>query len=104
MKIKTTNKTALQITTELAESPFGSSLPTLRVKAPREVHWRKVAASLHRFAAAVLEATPDHERWCVVVDVYGDQEGRVYLETMTGEKPEADRGMAVLGKVAKAGL
>ena len=68
------------------------------------MHWRKVAASLHRLAAAVLEATPDQEKWCVVVDFYADQEGRVYLETMTGERPEADRGMAVLDKVAKAGL
>ena len=104
MKTKTTNKTALQITASIETSPFGSALPTLRVKAPREVHWRKVAAALHRLAAAVLEATPDAERWCVTVDVYGDHEGRVYLETMTGERAEADRGLAVLNNVAKAGL
>jgi hypothetical protein len=104
MKTQKTKKDALTITIEMGASEFGSPRPTLYVRTKDDAHSRKVAASLHRLAAAVIEATPDHEQWCVVVDVYAELAGRVYLETVTGEKAEADRAMAVLNNVAKAGL
>ena len=61
-------------------------------------------ATLHRLAAAVLDATDARERWNVVVDGYGDTSGRVYLELSTGSCAETDRAMALMRSVARRGV
>ena len=106
MKIKTnkTEKQALKLKAEIVTSQYGTLMPTLTLEAPREMHWRKVSAALHRLAAAVQEATALSERWCVVVDEHSDNAGRVNLELATGDQAEADRGLAVLGQIERAGL
>ena len=101
---KTTVNPGLKLKAEIVASQYGTLMPSLTLEAPREMHWRKVAAALHRLAAAVQEATPLNERWCVVVDAHSDSAGRVNLELAKGEQAEADRGLAVLEQIARAGL
>jgi hypothetical protein len=57
------------------------------------------SAAIHKLAAEVELATPEHERWVVETETLYEGRGRVYLELADGTPAEAERGMAMLKKL-----
>jgi len=95
------NDLAALVTPSLARSRYGSPEPQIAVRMPeRNAHHRKLSAALHALAAQVELATPAGERWIVQTEMQADDHGRVYLELATDHAEEANRGLALLRKIA----
>lgn len=94
----------LTMTINLGESGFGTPIPRIEIRLPRETPWRHAKAALHQLAAAVELATPAHEQWSVQIIEGSDFRrpgGRVQLELADGSETEAARGSAVLRQVTE---
>lgn len=92
------------MTVSLGTSQYGNPKPQIEVRLPPGSSHRAVLAELHKVAAEVELATPDSETWSVHLELGWDwraANGRVYLELDRATGAEADRGLAVLRKVAQ---
>jgi hypothetical protein len=81
------------------EGEYGTPEPQLEIRFPKSAHHRQVSAAIHKLAAEVELATPEHERWIVETETLYEGRGRVYLELADGTPAEAERGMAMLKKL-----
>jgi hypothetical protein len=86
----------------LATGEYGTPTPTIRVLGERGEHPRAISAELHMLAAAAELATmktPD--TWNVELYHDHDTVGSIRLELIEGDNAEAERGMALLTRVAR---
>ena len=93
---------SMTVTARLGRDAYGIHQPELEVTLPRGTHYRRVKAALHHLAAKLELATPPAERWGVHIEVCGDVHGRIHLELGKGNKEEAERGLALLRRLADA--
>ena len=83
------------------EAQYGTPEPQIEIRFPKGAHHRQVSAAIHKLAAEVELATPEHERWVVETETLYEGRGRGYLELADGTPVEAERGMAMLKKLAE---
>ena len=95
----TSQNTQTTKTVSQGESRYGTPEPQIALRFPKGTSYRVVKAALHKLAANVELATPASERWCVNTDDFNES-GRVYLELVDATPAEAERGMALLMKLA----
>jgi hypothetical protein len=81
------------------ESRYGTPEPQIALRFPKGTNYRVLKAALHKLAADVELATPASERWCVNTEDF-NKSGRVCLELADATPAEAERGMALLTKLA----
>ena len=89
------------MTISQGEAQYGTPEPQLEIRFPKGAHHRQVGAAIHKLAAEVELATPEHERWIVETETLYEGRGRVYLELADGTPAEAERGMAMLKKLVE---
>jgi hypothetical protein len=89
------------MTIRQGEAQYGTPEPQIEIRFSRGAHHRQVSAAIHRLAAEVELATPEHERWVVETETLYEGRGRVYLELSDGTPAEAERGMAMLKKLVE---
>jgi hypothetical protein len=87
------------MTIRQGEAQYGTPEPQIEIRFPKGAHHRQVSAAIHKLAAEVELATPEHERWVVETEALYEGRGRVYLELADGTPHEAERGMAMLKKL-----
>lgn len=87
-------------TITLGTSQYGNLQPQIEVRMPKGTHYRVAKATLLKLAAEVELATPSTERWIVQLSDHAETSGWVYLELGDGSQAEAERGMALLRRVA----
>ncbi len=96
----TATTSAITKTVRLGTSRYGNPMPRIDVRAPRESHYRALAAELHELAAKAERETPANEHWCIQVERGGDDfNGWVYVELVGDTQTEADRAMELLKRV-----
>jgi len=102
MNTTTTNEmlSMAKRTITMAESGSGLAEPQIQIHLPKGSTIRQLTAALHTLAAHVELATPDGERWLVQMEAFRANIGRVFLELATTSAEEADRGLALLRRVA----
>jgi hypothetical protein len=83
------------------ENQYGTPEPQIEIRLAMGAHHRLVSATLHKLAANVEQATPVRENWIVQIERLHDGRGRVYLELADGTPTEAERGMAMLTRLAR---
>jgi hypothetical protein len=96
----TSQNTQTTKTVSQGESRYGTAEPQIEIRLPKGTNQRLVNAALHKLAADVELATPERERWIVQTESFYDARGRVYLELADATPAEAERGMAMLEKLA----
>jgi len=87
-------------TLKLERSRYGTPTATLWVAAGAGASHRLVKAALHAVAMVAEIGTRATEQWVIGVEVSGDLNGYVYVETVNGTDDEARRAMALLGVVS----
>lgn len=99
--------TIIRVATSQGETRFGTPVPRLTLTwARNDGAYRAQRAALLRAAAAVEEATPAADKWCVQIgEVYyaarGEEAASIEIELVDGTPAEAKRAMATLAQVAK---
>jgi hypothetical protein len=95
--MRTTNQnTQTTKTVSQGQSRYGTAEPQIELRLPKGASHRLVSAEIHKLAADLELATPEHERWSVQTESFYDARGRVYLELADATPGEAERGMALL--------
>jgi hypothetical protein len=97
--LEATKNTQTTKTVTLGTTRYGNPEPQMRLRFPKDTHYRVMKATLHKLAAELELATPETERWCVQAEDYYDG-GRIYLDLSEATPAEAARGLALLKKVA----
>jgi hypothetical protein len=87
-------------TITLGTSQYGTLQPQIEVRMPKGTHHRVTRATLLKLAAELELATPAKESWIVQLSDHAETSGWVYLELGDGTQAEAERGMALLKRVA----
>jgi hypothetical protein len=87
-------------TITLGTSQYGTLQPQIEVRMPKGTHFRVAKATLLKLAAELELATPTTEHWIVQISDHAETSGWVYLELGDGSQAEAERGMALLKRVA----